>query len=112
NDTATACARSLRTGTPEPCTETATAIDRKSTRLNSSHSSISYAVFCLKKVLQIEHLGADRVGDVVVDRRTHEDDVRLEHPGEQVRALLPPVFFQEYGGHGVLPSFLKHRSPV
>src|SRR5689334_24508347 len=25
------------------------ATDRKSTRLNSSHSSISYAVFCLKK---------------------------------------------------------------
>src|SRR5689334_24051218 len=25
------------------------AVDRKSTRLNSSHSSISYAVFCLKK---------------------------------------------------------------
>src|SRR5689334_23766150 len=27
----------------------ARARDRKSTRLNSSHSSISYAVFCLKK---------------------------------------------------------------
>src|SRR2546430_11925999 len=27
----------------------ATAKDRKSTRLNSSHSQISYAVFCLKK---------------------------------------------------------------
>src|SRR2546427_6719891 len=27
----------------------ARAIDRKSTRLNSSHSQISYAVFCLKK---------------------------------------------------------------
>src|SRR5438309_12119074 len=26
--------------------------DRKSTRLNSSHSSISYAVFCLKKKKQ------------------------------------------------------------
>src|SRR2546430_314924 len=26
-----------------------TALDRKSTRLNSSHSQISYAVFCLKK---------------------------------------------------------------
>src|SRR5437867_10543551 len=26
-----------------------TAIDRKSTRLNSSHRMISYAVFCLKK---------------------------------------------------------------
>src|SRR5690242_21490679 len=25
------------------------AVDRKSTRLNSSHMSISYAVFCLKK---------------------------------------------------------------
>src|SRR5688572_32074517 len=28
---------------------TAPAADRKSTRLNSSHSQISYAVFCLKK---------------------------------------------------------------
>src|SRR5689334_23590266 len=27
--------------------------DRKSTRLNSSHSSISYAVFCLKKKIKI-----------------------------------------------------------
>src|SRR5689334_23885107 len=29
-------------------------LDRKSTRLNSSHSSISYAVFCLKKKKKIE----------------------------------------------------------
>src|SRR5688572_32203901 len=29
--------------------ETGHGIDRKSTRLNSSHSQISYAVFCLKK---------------------------------------------------------------
>src|SRR2546427_6904794 len=29
--------------------EPATGQDRKSTRLNSSHSQISYAVFCLKK---------------------------------------------------------------
>src|SRR2546427_4581456 len=28
---------------------TASTVDRKSTRLNSSHSQISYAVFCLKK---------------------------------------------------------------
>src|SRR2546427_7126881 len=28
--------------------------DRKSTRLNSSHSQISYAVFCLKKKKNIE----------------------------------------------------------
>src|SRR2546430_6343168 len=29
--------------------------DRKSTRLNSSHSQISYAVFCLKKKKKHEH---------------------------------------------------------
>src|SRR3712207_8384980 len=29
--------------------------DRKSTRLNSSHANISYAVFCLKKKKQIMH---------------------------------------------------------
>src|SRR5207245_11530716 len=31
-----------------PCIVIQTVIDRKSTRLNSSHGSISYAVFCLK----------------------------------------------------------------
>src|SRR5207245_10531082 len=30
-------------------TEVVVQLDRKSTRLNSSHGSISYAVFCLKK---------------------------------------------------------------
>src|SRR2546430_12942884 len=29
--------------------------DRKSTRLNSSHSQISYAVFCLKKKKRVSH---------------------------------------------------------
>src|SRR5438309_3652515 len=29
-------------------------LDRKSTRLNSSHSSISYAVFCLKKKIELK----------------------------------------------------------
>src|SRR5947209_16513092 len=32
--------------------------DRKSTRLNSSHANISYAVFCLKKKIN-EHLAND-----------------------------------------------------
>src|SRR3712207_8666215 len=30
--------------------------DRKSTRLNSSHATISYAVFCLKKTKHTAHL--------------------------------------------------------
>src|SRR5438445_2341860 len=33
-----------------------TATDRKSTRLNSSHANISYAVFCLKKKKKREKL--------------------------------------------------------
>src|SRR3712207_561849 len=33
-----------------PC-EHGSEVDRKSTRLNSSHANISYAVFCLKKIL-------------------------------------------------------------
>src|SRR3712207_8024002 len=35
---------------PEPLLQ---ALDRKSTRLNSSHANISYAVFCLKKKKRI-----------------------------------------------------------
>src|SRR3989475_4032717 len=35
------------------------AIDRKSTRLNSSHSQISYAVFCLKKKKKNKQLDSD-----------------------------------------------------
>src|SRR2546428_1045400 len=31
-------------------------IDRKSTRLNSSHDQISYAVFCLKKKKKMENI--------------------------------------------------------
>src|SRR2546430_4177740 len=40
--------------------------DRKSTRLNSSHSQISYAVFCLKK--KMRHDFVDRLG-LLTDRQ-------------------------------------------
>src|SRR6266496_3367195 len=36
-------------------TEPANGLDRKSTRLNSSHVEISYAVFCLKKKKQEQY---------------------------------------------------------
>src|SRR2546427_9400250 len=46
-------AAAFRSGTcrpgPGPQVPDRKAADRKSTRLNSSHSQISYAVFCLKK---------------------------------------------------------------
>src|SRR5690554_3355828 len=52
-------------------------LDRKSTRLNSSHVRISYAVFCLKKKKNIK-----------ARRRTGQDDHRVSHPGARLR-LLP-----------------------
>src|SRR4051794_41474268 len=40
---------------PRPVSPPSTGVpDRKSTRLNSSHPSISYAVFCLKKKKNIQ----------------------------------------------------------
>src|SRR5689334_24139221 len=40
--------------------------DRKSTRLNSSHSSISYAVFCLKKKNKLDTSLNDPYSQVTV----------------------------------------------
>src|SRR5256886_7861063 len=45
--------------------------DRKSTRLNSSHSQISYAVFCLKK--KKEHDTRTTIPDPIT---LHEDPIR------------------------------------
>src|SRR2546427_3692260 len=42
--------------TPDGNTTPAQAADRKSTRLNSSHSQISYAVFCLKKKKKVHYV--------------------------------------------------------
>src|SRR2546430_8888634 len=41
--------------------------DRKSTRLNSSHSQISYAVFCLKKKKKIDNNVLYRHDHIVVN---------------------------------------------
>src|SRR5256886_10610108 len=42
--------------------------DRKSTRLNSSHSQISYAVFCLKKKRRLAQTRADHLIGQMVGR--------------------------------------------
>src|SRR5689334_24417223 len=46
--------------------EMAGTLDRKSTRLNSSHSSSSYAVFCLKKKISIDAMNDGCSGDRIV----------------------------------------------
>src|SRR6202166_89894 len=44
-------------------------IDRKSTRLNSSHHFISYAVFCLKKkIIRTKHRQAASSGQILLPR--------------------------------------------
>src|SRR3712207_8073360 len=48
----TAAPPTYRPSRPRPATAV---IDRKSTRLNSSHANISYAVFCLKKKKKNKH---------------------------------------------------------
>src|SRR5436309_11921644 len=55
-------------------------LDRKSTRLNSSHVKISYAVFCLKKKNN-HHRAAAREHAVVLDQnRPHSPKaVRVEY---------------------------------
>src|SRR2546427_3494308 len=46
--------------------------DRKSTRLNSSHSQISYAVFCLKKKKRLEkHKPIQRANYLTNPPKTH-----------------------------------------
>src|SRR2546427_4759874 len=43
--------------------------DRKSTRLNSSHSQISYAVFCLKKKKKKRIITNDAITELCLDNR-------------------------------------------
>src|SRR3954462_11888907 len=65
------------------------ALDRKSTRLNSSHTIISYAVFCLKKKFPFSVTVAQlrRVGVLGVRAPVHRL-LRSPHPH---RGLLPPA---------------------
>src|SRR5699024_11836372 len=55
--------------------------DRKSTRLNSSHVSISYAVFCLKKKILKKRIGKGRsynnawLVNIIIKIRQPEGDV-------------------------------------
>src|SRR2546430_12125041 len=63
---------------PSPCALCRAAIstqDRKSTRLNSSHSQISYAVFCLKKK-------KNKISDIDLSSQytvTHDCENTLQH---------------------------------
>src|SRR6266571_1261329 len=54
-----------RSGAVRGADTTPPALDRKSTRLNSSHMSISYAVFCLKKKILFAYLGFEYGNEIL-----------------------------------------------
>src|SRR5215469_12615980 len=72
--------------------------DRKSTRLNSNHVEISYAVFCLKKKKSIEpsvdrvvsriHSAAGRIqarGAIGLELKTHDSKLTTRESGVGIR---------------------------
>src|SRR5256886_3531986 len=83
-------------------------LDRKSTRLNSSHSQISYAVFCLKKNKCCNIL--DRVDTclcfLLSRRRGVGEGLDVWRPGDDPLARRPSVLsgpfdYRHSGGPGV-----------
>src|SRR5947199_2621718 len=62
--------------------------DRKSTRLNSSHLGISYAVFCLKKKNKMQRV---LVNAPVTADREYEHEVRKLEVGRRLRLALEPL---------------------
>src|ERR1022692_4765745 len=71
-------------------------IDRKSTRLNSSHLVISYAVFCLNKKPRGGQTGADQADDA-----SRGSKPGVEEPGQCQPGLVPQDFLSalaEIGG--------------
>src|SRR2546421_2194965 len=64
--------------------------DRKSTRLNSSHDQISYAVFCLKKKKKEISTDTDnrRVPEVLVERLQEKNDTEINVLCEGIIRIL------------------------
>src|ERR1039457_1931451 len=101
-------------GVPPSCAGSPPSGDRKSTRLNSSHLAISYAVFCLKKKYR-EAPFAPRCdcgllsGAGVRDSRLCVSDYRAGAErvaaGDVLRAPLSVVFFFSMMGRPRRPPF-------
>src|SRR6202046_5001406 len=94
-------------------------IDRKSTRLNSSHEWISYAVFCLKKnnqqVLVIAvrgHAAALSISPAVAGARATR---RARAPAREVQeapsTYLTPLFFFKLCGDPPIPPLFPTAPP-
>src|SRR5215208_5414488 len=86
-----------------------TPTDRKSTRLNSSHVAISYAVFCLKK--KIAPFARD-----VTSAQAKGDIVEHRCPGQQCKVLKDerPISAGPFNGLSAhrLFFFFNHTPPT
>src|SRR6478672_4595467 len=73
--------------------------DRKSTRLNSSHDQISYAVFCLKKkkrpglAFGRNRSAGQRLAVVLVEHRLRIEAVHLRQPAVHEQEDHPFFFY-------------------
>src|SRR3954464_8222509 len=87
------------------------ALDRKSTRLNSSHTIISYAVFCLKKKIRRRRFHPrqrhTRAGVPLV--RLAALGVRLVHGPPRARTIL---FFNDTATTEIYPLPLHDALPI
>src|SRR5689334_15021077 len=67
-------------------------LDRKSTRLNSSHSSISYAVFCLKKKNKDDQIYKNKFQNLTWDLLFHKSvssgDIDTDNSDEYIKRLI------------------------
>src|SRR5690348_7058963 len=83
-------------------------VDRKSTRLNSSHPSISYAVFCLKKKTHTIY------SDLVFGKRSLIPHLPILYPGipetHALRALANSITYVL--AHPTEASFFEDRKRV
>src|ERR1039458_9490389 len=93
--------------------------DRKSTRLNSSHLGISYAVFCLKKktALARHPRSVARLRPVCLPRRnsgraTQTHDPRSSEQKNETSCANICFFFNGTGPPGILPPSPAARLPI
>src|SRR5260221_528182 len=87
--------------------------DRKSTRLNSSHTVISYAVFCLKKKKRMEQLTKNQAVATSQEAVQNQNEPQLRdenaHNDKSVHGVLNPTYQAGLRRDAVQPDIEAER---